>query len=173
VIDLPLPGSDRPGHVQINVDPSGTSHRGTSRKDTFDIITTPLNYWLWHGLCRMHAKQHDIAGAIKACESGIKRSTTNPSPLMELSNLYAVNGDYNAAVLTGQQAFRIKPSWHRLALLDPKEPWTTPNPYEHEMKRSLKKCRNTRFRYRRNRKLSSGMTWRSRNDDIEHSRCSQ
>src|SRR5436189_5542718 len=34
-------------------------------------------------------------------------------------------------------------------------------------------CRNTRFRYRRNRKLSSGMTWRSWNDDIEHSRCSQ
>src|SRR5436190_19339736 len=34
-------------------------------------------------------------------------------------------------------------------------------------------CQNTRFRYRRNRKLSSGMTWRSRNDDIEHSRSIQ
>src|SRR5438477_7443966 len=34
-------------------------------------------------------------------------------------------------------------------------------------------CRNTWFCYRRNRKLSSSMTWRSRNDDIEHSRCSQ
>lgn len=48
----------------------------------------------------MHLARNDFDGAIKACKQGITKFPDNPSPVMELSNLHAANGDYRAAINT-------------------------------------------------------------------------
>src|SRR5271169_6064378 len=53
------------------------------------IDKEPLNYWLWHNLCTLYAATNNLDEAILVCERGIKNSDANPSPLMELTNLYA------------------------------------------------------------------------------------
>ena len=82
-----------------------------------DVIDKePLNYWLWRDLCRLYAATNNLDGAIQACELGIKKSSANPSPLMELTNLYAAKGDYKAAITTGMQVIKVKPAILQLKL---------------------------------------------------------
>lgn len=83
------------------------------------VATDPLNYWSWRDLTTQYAKTNDLEGAIKACELGIEKWADNPAPLMELTNLYAVNGDYQAAITTGMQLDQIKPGLLILALNEP------------------------------------------------------
>ena len=60
------------------------------------IEKEPLNYWLWHNLCRLYAATNNLDGAIHACELGIKKSGANLSPLMELTNFYVAKSDYKS-----------------------------------------------------------------------------
>ena len=103
------------------------------------IDKEPLNYWLWHNLCRVYAATNNLDGAIHACELGIKKSDTNPSPLMELTNLYAAKGDYKAAITTGMQLLKVKPVILLLALKDSKNPLITPTSLENKLKSSLER----------------------------------
>lgn len=64
------------------------------------IQEDPMNFWLWHGLCRTYLEIDDHDGAMAACKSGIARLPCNWSPTMELSNLAAMAGDYNVAINT-------------------------------------------------------------------------
>lgn len=103
------------------------------------IDKEPLNYWLWHNLCREYAAMKNLDGAIDACELGIKKSVTNPSPLMELTNLYAAKGDYKAAITTGEQLLKVRPAILLLALKDSKNPMITPTSLENNLKSSLER----------------------------------
>ena len=71
------------------------------------------------------------------CELGIKKSDANPSPLMELTNLYAAKGDYKAAITTGMQLLKVKPINLLLALKNPRDPLITPSSLENKLKSSL------------------------------------
>jgi tetratricopeptide (TPR) repeat protein len=86
------------------------------------IEKEPLNYWLWHALCTLYAAQNDLDGAIEACKTEIQKSPSNPSPLMELMNLYAANGDYEAAMGCGLGLLNIKPAILRVALTTIRSP---------------------------------------------------
>jgi tetratricopeptide (TPR) repeat protein len=83
-----------------------------------------LNYWLWHDLCRLYAATNNLDGAIHACELEIKKSGDNPSPLMELTNLYAAKGDYKAAIKAEMSLLKIKSVILLLALKESKNPVT-------------------------------------------------
>jgi tetratricopeptide (TPR) repeat protein len=80
------------------------------------IDKEPLNYWLWHHLSRLYIEQNDIDGAIQACKLGMKKWINNPSPLMELSNLYAAKGDYKTAISTSMELSKIDSIFFRIAL---------------------------------------------------------
>src|SRR5436190_16104063 len=99
-------------------------HSISTLQDAID--KEPINYWLWHDLCGLHIAANSLNGAIHACEIGIKQSGKNPSPLLELTNLYVAKGDYSAAVTTGMQLLKIKPAILLMALRDPKEFLITP-----------------------------------------------
>jgi uncharacterized protein len=90
------------------------------------IDKEPPNYWLWHDLCGLYVATNNLNEAIHACEIGLKKSSTDPSPLMELTNLYAAKGDYKAAITIGMRLLKVKPAILRLALNDPQEPLITP-----------------------------------------------
>jgi tetratricopeptide (TPR) repeat protein len=96
----------------------------------------PMNYWLWYNLCRVYAASNDLDGAIHACELGIKKSTSNPSPLMALTNLYAAKGDYKAAINAGMRLLKVKPAILPLALKDSKDPLIPPTSLENKLKSS-------------------------------------
>jgi serine/threonine protein kinase len=80
------------------------------------INKEPLNYWLWHELCRLYATKNDLDGAIQACELGSQKSANNPSPLMELCNLYASKCEFKAAITTFVKLCNLKPTLLQLAL---------------------------------------------------------
>ena len=101
------------------------------------IEKEPLNYWLWHNLCKLLVQRDDLDEAIRTCQLGIKKSKDNPSPLMELSNLYTAKGDYGAAIETSMKLARVKPANFRLALTDPLLP--LPNFDQHETQGLLKR----------------------------------
>ena len=103
------------------------------------IDKEPLNYWLWHNLCRLYTTTNNLDGAIHACELGIKKSGANPSPLMELTNLYAAKGDYKAAITTGMQLLKVKRVILLLALKDSKDPLITPTSPDYKPKSSLER----------------------------------
>jgi len=109
------------------------------------IDNEPLNYWFWHGLCRTYVGNNNLDRAIHMCELGIKKLATNPSPLIELSNLYAVKGDYNAAITTSMQVLKFKPSIIWLAVKDPKGsvnfPDTTKDEITNSLGRYISKCK--------------------------------
>jgi hypothetical protein len=44
--------------------------------------------------------QSGVDGAIAAFKKGITKFPFNPLPVMELSNLYGIKGDYQAAITT-------------------------------------------------------------------------
>jgi hypothetical protein len=46
----------------------------------------------------------------------MEKWTNNPSPLMELSNLYAVKGDYTAAISISMKLSKVDPILFRIAL---------------------------------------------------------
>jgi serine/threonine protein kinase len=98
------------------------------------IDKEPLNYWLWHNLCRLYTETNNLDGAIHACEFGIKKSGANPSPLMELTNLYAAKGDYKAAITTGMQLLKVRPVDLLVVFQNPGDPLITPSS---ELKSSL------------------------------------
>jgi len=102
------------------------------------IDKEPFNYWLWHNLCRLYAVNHDLDGAIQACLLGIEKSTTNPSPRMELSSLYAAKGDYRNAVMIYTKS-RIKPAMLRLALKASRNPCNSPSSHEIQLRQSLER----------------------------------
>jgi hypothetical protein len=67
-----------------------------------------MNYWLWFALCRLYLDKNDIYGAIHACNLEIEKGGTNPSPLMEISNLYAVKSHYSDAILASKRVSTVK-----------------------------------------------------------------
>ena len=103
------------------------------------IEKEPLNYWLWHNLCKLLVQRDDLDEAIRTCQLGIEMSEDNPSPLMELSNLYALKGDYGTAINTSMKLSFIKPAHFRLALTEPGHPLFLPNFDQHEMQCLLKR----------------------------------
>jgi serine/threonine protein kinase len=104
------------------------------------INKEPLNYWLWHELCRLYAAKNDLKGAIQACELGSGKSVANPSPLIELSNLYAANGEFKAAITTFVKLCNLKPTLIRLALRAAvRYPLESPSSYEFKFKSSLER----------------------------------
>jgi hypothetical protein len=98
------------------------------------IDKEPLNYWLWHELCRYYASKNDLNGAIQACKLQSEKSSTNPSPLMALSNLYAAKTEFKAAVASNDKLAEIRPTWIHLALSA-----VARTPYEIDLKRSLER----------------------------------
>lgn len=60
----------------------------------------------------------DLDGAIEACELGSEKWPNNPSPLLELSNLYATKGDYETAIMRGMRVIKVKPGMLTLAFKD-------------------------------------------------------
>jgi tetratricopeptide (TPR) repeat protein len=104
-------------------------------KDAID--KEPLNYWLWHNICREYAEINNLNEAIHLCELTIKKFDANPSPLMELTNLYAAKGDYKAAITTGMQLLKIKPINLLSALKSHRDPLFTQTSPENELKSSF------------------------------------
>src|SRR5271167_3807110 len=101
--------------LEVRTEEPQRSHNQSIRTLQEAIDKEPLNYWLWHNLCRLFAATNNLDGAIQACELGIKDSGTNPSPLMELTNLFPAKGDYKAAVTTGMRLLKVKPAILQLA----------------------------------------------------------
>jgi tetratricopeptide (TPR) repeat protein len=99
----------------------------------------PLNYWLWRNLCTRHAMTNNLDEAIHICELGAKKSDANPSPLMELTNLYAAKGDYKAAIETGMQLLKMKSAILLLALKDSKDPLITRTSCDNKLRSSLQR----------------------------------
>lgn len=65
------------------------------------IMENPLNYAFWHGYGRMSiANDLNYSGAIEYCRNYLEFGNirTNRAPLMALTNLYAVLGEYSSAV---------------------------------------------------------------------------
>jgi len=145
-IDLSL-GSSRDraieGHIELIA--QGTNKPFTANGDHSQVIQTyedamkkdPINYWLWYNLCRLYATTNNLDGAIHACELGIKKFSANPSPLMELTNLYSVKGGYKAAITTRMRLLKVKSTFLLLALKDTKDPLITPTSLENKLKSSL------------------------------------
>jgi hypothetical protein len=94
----------------------------------------PLNYWLWHELCRYYASKNDMNGAIQACKLHSEKSSTNPSPLMALSNLYAAKSEFKAAVESNDKLAKVPPTLIHLALSA-----VARTPYERNLKSSLER----------------------------------
>jgi hypothetical protein len=144
VIDLNLLSNhDRGTELSIEPAPEVQTEEDTSdddrtiRKWKDAIDKEPLNYWLWHNLCRLHVATTNLDGAIHACELRIKKSDANPSPLMELTNLYAAKGDYKASITTGMWLLKIKPHMVLLALTDSKDSSIISTSSENKLKSSL------------------------------------
>ena len=97
-----------------------TSDQNFSIQTAQDAVERePLNYWLWHSLCQSYAKMNDLDGAIDACKVAIKKNVNNPSPLMELSSLYAAKGNYNDAINSYFDLVNIAPGILPMALNTP------------------------------------------------------
>ena len=94
----------------------------------------PVNYWLWHKFCRLSVEENNLDGCIEACKLEINKNPTNPSPLMELSNLYAVKGDYTEAWRTSKKVMDIEPHLLQAAIQDIAAPSYKPTSYEAERK---------------------------------------
>lgn len=67
------------------------------------LLKCPEAFWLWHFLCKYYLEIGDIQGAIRVCEDKLfldplDRRSANLAVLMQLQNLYAMNGDYLRAV---------------------------------------------------------------------------
>lgn len=54
--------------------------------------------WSWHSLCRLHLARGNIDRAITICRREMTATPTNPVPLMVLSNLYSIDGNYQKAI---------------------------------------------------------------------------
>src|SRR5215471_7883687 len=98
VIDLNFQSSDDQG-TELSIEPTleARMEEHTLNDDHIRILQgainkEPLNYWLWHNLCGLYAAANNLDAAIHACKLGIETSSSNPSPLMELTNLYAAKG---------------------------------------------------------------------------------
>lgn len=101
-----------------------------------EIQNEPYNFWLWHALCTLYATKDDLDGAIKACEIGARGSTLNPSPIMELMNLYAAKGNYKVAVDKGRELLKMKSVDLRHALTATISPLVASIVHEYEEKQS-------------------------------------
>lgn len=62
------------------------------------ITQEPTNFWWWHNLSKAYIAINDFDGAIMACNRGMAKSTHSLVPIIAMSNIYAVRGDYRAAV---------------------------------------------------------------------------
>ena len=54
----------------------------------------PMNFWLWHKLCKIFLEKGDYARAIAFCRTGLSQDLNNPAPVLELMNLYAADEDF-------------------------------------------------------------------------------
>jgi tetratricopeptide (TPR) repeat protein len=108
-----------------------------SYRDAID--KEPLNYWLWYNLARAYAAANNLDGAIQACELGIDKSGADPSPLMELTNLYTAKGDYKAAIMIGMRLLKVNPAVLRLALKGCRDPLIMPTSPNNILKISLQR----------------------------------
>lgn len=97
------------------------------------INKDPMNYWLWHNLCKVRIARDDLEGAISGCEVGADKFPNSPAPIMMLSNLYAAKGDYTTAVTKAMQCLTIKASLLCLAL-ESKDPFIGPESEENDGK---------------------------------------
>ena len=80
------------------------------------VLEEPMSYWLWRSLCQKLVSEKSLQTAIERCERGVKDFVTSPSPLMMLSNLHAMNDDYQKAILSSMEAFVFSPAILSLAL---------------------------------------------------------
>jgi len=126
-VDLSLLSSqDR----RIDIAPGRPNEEGKSDDYNFRLYQDAidkeaLNYWFWHGLCKLYVAKNDLDGVIQSCELGIKKFSTSPSPLMQLGNLYAAKGYYTSAMNKSNELWNFKPSILRLASKDGKSPLAT------------------------------------------------
>jgi serine/threonine protein kinase len=132
------------GGIGISIEPVSGNQTNEYSLDNIRISEEaidkePLNYWLWHNLCSLYIGMDNLDGAIQACELRIKESDSNPSPLMELTNLYAAKGDYKTAIIRGMRLLMAKPLVVLLAIKDPKIPLIRPASLKSKLKSSLKK----------------------------------
>jgi serine/threonine protein kinase len=85
------------------------------------IEKNPRDYWSWHALIHLYSQQHDLDGAIKACETALSKDPFNPSPMIEVANLYAAKADFPTALLYGMRLSHLKSADIRSALSDPQD----------------------------------------------------
>jgi len=90
---------DQLAQNQINMG----DHDGAIRTYEEVIQIAPWKFWPWHQLCLLYVfAMEDLKGAIEICLSAGRK---NPAAMIELSNLYALSGNYGAAVSTSMEAF--------------------------------------------------------------------
>jgi hypothetical protein len=112
------------------------SNEGTIQDYEVAVKLDPMNYWLWRNLCLAHRRNNDLDTAVTTCLSGILAYPTSPSPLMVLSNLYAIKGDFSSAIQVSTEAFKFKPAMIWLAL-ECEDSVAAPNIQEIEAKSQL------------------------------------
>jgi tetratricopeptide (TPR) repeat protein len=98
------------------------------------IEREPLSFWHWHCLCQIYIINDNIERAKSACLIELATRPTNPSPLMQLQNLYAATGNYTAAIDTSERLFAMRPSLLQLAFKSLNSSLTVANPQELDMK---------------------------------------
>lgn len=82
------------------------------------IERDPMNYWVWYNICRIYLARNDLDGAINMCNLGLEKISINPSPLIQLINLYAAKGDYKNAIMTSMKLLSVNMGILRLAVVD-------------------------------------------------------
>jgi serine/threonine protein kinase len=93
-----------------------------------EIEKDPSSFWPWHALSTLLASDSDdieeaitaCEKAITACEEELERSPGMPSIMMELINLYAVQGNYVKAVKYSLEVVKMDPGVVLNALSSPK-----------------------------------------------------
>lgn len=89
------------------------------------IQKEPLNFWLWHAHSTLCAREQDIDGAIEVCRLAVEEDPDNPSPIMELTNLYAGRTQYLNGLKYGLKLWRIDPARLQYALTVSRNPLVT------------------------------------------------
>jgi len=128
---LQIEASERPSAAYL-------AHEFVENVNLTALQAEPQNYWLWDRLCRQYVRDNNLNGAIEACEHELSKNPTNPSPLMELSNLYAIKGDYTAACATSKKIMKIEPHLLQVAFNNIASPTYKPNEYEVQRRASLR-----------------------------------
>lgn len=65
-------------------------------------------FWLWHDVCCLNIQTVNFDAAIRACNDGNTRFPLKPWPILALSNVYALKGDYHEAILAYMKFFSFR-----------------------------------------------------------------